>query len=543
MQSQLFVCWRLVARLRAGFENVSRFKRIALPLIALMLYAVMPVCAQRAGETNAAGAISTNTELVLVPVQVRDSAGTPLSGLHQSDFVLRSDGKVQPIKIFEESGAAPDIKTSLARTAASSAGPAQEFSNVPEGGLPQHLLIIAVDWINSPYLEEGNSQYVEQGWAQQELLKYFSKGLPGQPFALVAMTEDGLVQIHSFSSDPRELLEAIRDEHRKLAKSERTKNRALLDLSTALTRRAEAAEQESVETTAIEATLLCFLQLEEAYAGIPGRKSLIWLSDDPPDTPAMADILNRGNIALYPVNLRGVPVDLHYLAEFPVPPPPAMPTQDNGMRELASQTGGRYCYAMETCIDQAIEDSTNYYLLGFYVAQQDRKPGWHKLKVNLMYSRGKVYARSGYYLEPRNASGKGEMLSDLIAAANAQIAYTGVAFSVQRLTESVGLPASDVGFRIRVPATSVLLQSGQQNLSYEIAMVALSAKGEPTAAAKTIRLDMNAEQTEHALKQGWRYDETLSKPASATAVKFIIRDNGTGKIGSVVVPITQSAGG
>lgn len=80
----------------------------------------------------------------------------------------------------------------------------------------------------------------------------------------------------------------------------------------------------------------------------------------------------------------------------------------------------------------------------------------------------------------------------------------------------------------------MLLQSGQRNLSYEIAMVALSQKGEPTAEAHTIRLDLNAEQTEHALTQGWRYDETLSKPDSA-AVKFIIRDNGTGNIGSVEI--------
>jgi VWFA-related protein len=535
MKPQLLGLQRMTARLLADFENISGLTRITLPLMALILGATIPICAQQAGETNGAGTLSANTELVLVPVLVTDYTGKPVPGLHQSDFVLHSDGKAQPIKIFEDSGAAPEVRTSLARRVAPSTAASQEFSTVPEGGMPQHLLIIPIDWINSPY--------VEQGWAQQELLKYFSKGTPEEPFALVAITENGLVQIHSFSSDPKALLESIREQHAKIGKAERKQKTAaeLRTPETKLMAMAAAAVQESVEMKAVNATVLSFEQLERAYAGIPGRKSLIWLSDKMPDVPAIAAILNRGNIALYPVNLRGVPVDIHYLTESTAvaPPPPAMPIEDNGMRELASQTGGRYCYAMETCIGQAIEDSTNYYLLGFYVAQQDRQPGWHKLSVQLTSNRGSVHARSGYYLEPRNAPGEGEMLSDLIAAANAQIAYTGVAFSVQRLTESIGLQASTVGFRIRVPATSVLLQSGQRNLSYEIAMVSLSQKGEPTAEAQTIRLDLNAERTERALTQGWRYDETLPRSGSVAAVKFIVRDNDTGNIGSVVVPLTQ----
>lgn len=348
------------------------------------------------------------------------------------------------------------------------------------------------------------------------------------------------MQIHSFSSDPKTLLEAIQNEHGKLGKTDK-KGRTydeLREKATELMRNAEV----HYEMKAGNATLLSFVQLEQAFAGIPGRKSLIWLSDEMPDVPATAAILNRGNIALYPVNIGGVQADAHYSAADVVPPPAPPATQDDdGARDLAAKTGGAYCKAtseLKTCVARAVDDSTNYYLLGFYVPQQGRVPGWHKLQVSLTSGREKVYSRSGYHLEPRTAATEDEIDYDLVAAANAQIAYTGIAFSVQRLTESIGLQASTVDFRIRVPATSVLLQSGQRTLSYEIAMVALSQKGEPTAEAHAIRLYLNAEQTEHALTQGWRYDETLSKPDSA-AVKFIIRDNGTGNLGSVVVPITK----
>lgn len=44
----------------------------------------------------------TSTELVLVPAQVKGHDGKPLLGLKQEDFVLRSDGKPQPIRVFEQ---------------------------------------------------------------------------------------------------------------------------------------------------------------------------------------------------------------------------------------------------------------------------------------------------------------------------------------------------------------------------------------------------------------------------------------------------------
>jgi VWFA-related protein len=490
-----------------------------------------------------AGTLLSNTELVMVPVQVRDASGKPLPKLSQSDFVLRADGKVQPIKIFEESGGLSEGTNPAGKPATTSGAAVQkEFSNVPEGGMPQQLLIIAIDRVNT--------SYVEQGRVRQELLKYFSKDLPEQPFELVAITSEGLVQIRSFSSDPKALLDALRHEHGKLGKSEQ-EHESVTDSAPQRCRFCGdeiGAYHNSVETKAINSTLRSFVQLEQAYAGTPGRKSVIWLSADMPDVEAIATILNRGNIALYPVNLGGIKADPQLLVEEQLNSD--IPKDDNGMRELASRTGGRYCIAMtelKTCIGQAVEDSANYYLLGFYVPQQDRKVGWHKLEVKLMSGYGKVRSRSGYYLEPRaTAPTETEIVTSLMTAAGAQIGYTGVAFSVERLADSPGsahAPSSPVGFRIRVPASSVLLESGQQNLSYEVAMVALSEKGDPTSALQTIRLDLNAEQTQHALAKGWRYDETVPPANSATAVKFIIRDNGTGKIGSVVVPMPTGVGG
>ncbi len=53
---------------------------------------------------------------------------------------------------------------------------------------------------------------------------------------------------------------------------------------------------------------------------------------------------------------------------------------------------------------------------------------------------------------------------------------------------------------------------------------------------------MNPETAQKALEKGWSLINTLSRDGSPTAVKVVIRDNGTGRIGSVTFPIDARTG-
>ena len=115
---------------------------------------------------------------------------------------------------------------------------------------------------------------------------------------------------------------------------------------------------------------------------------------------------------------------------------PDDPTE--GIKLLANKTGGKWCTAMtelKTCIDQAVQDSTSYYLLGFYVPQHDRKPGWHKLEVKLASGRDSVRSRPNYYLAPQTQPTTKQIGLSIRDAANAKIGYTGLAFTVERLPD------------------------------------------------------------------------------------------------------------
>ena len=96
--------------------------------------------------------------------------------------------------------------------------------------------------------------------------------------------------------------------------------------------------------------------------------------------------------------------------------------------------------------------------------------------------------------------------------------------------------------KILMPATSVLVTPGHPQLSYDIVSVPLDAKGDLATDLRVVHLNLSQQQTESALAKGWSFTDTT--PAmNAGAVKYLIRDNGTGRIGSVTVPLHTSAKG
>jgi VWFA-related protein len=561
-----------------------KLRTVLLLLLACQLLSVISLYAQQPSPAEQpAATVSTTTELVLVPVQVKGSDGKPRLNLKQEDFILKSDGKPQTISVFEESQAAAPRPASPTPPAKPNQ---QIYSSVPDGGMPQQLLIIAIDLVNTPFLEQGR--------ARQQLLKYLSQDLPSQPFALVAITKYGLRQIHSFSSDPAALAAALRRMEVSPTKEE-MQDVTLDTLGSGDQTQLQQAFQESeiygayAAKIAAEATLAGLSQIAQAYAGVPGRKSVIWLTGGLPmlltdpiaggvtgslngvDTDLVDrfqdtfSALNTANIAIYSVNLNGLSTGTpnyargnsyggnnrgatlgasqningtyrgmgHPLADDPT----------EGIKLLANKTGGKWCTAMtelKTCIDQAVQDSTSYYLLGFYVPQHDRKPGWHKVEVKLASGRDAVRSRPNYYLAPQTAPTTKQIGTMIRDAAVARIGYTGLAFTVERLPDDAA-GAATAKLRVHVPATSVLTPpAAQKTLAYDIAVVPLTATGDVINNIKFTHLNFSPEQTENSLSHGWSVNEPSPPLASTAAVKYIIRDTGTGRIGSVIVPLNTT---
>src|ERR1700719_41225 len=92
---------------------------------------------------------TSSTELVLIPTVVHDKSGSHISGLSKEEFVLKLDGKSQPLAIFEE------VKTDSNRLRRST-GENGTFSNINPSGSSQHhrVSIIVLDFVNTPFPDQ-----------------------------------------------------------------------------------------------------------------------------------------------------------------------------------------------------------------------------------------------------------------------------------------------------------------------------------------------------------------------------------------------------
>jgi len=136
----------------------------------------------------------SETVLLEVPVIVTDKSGNHVQGLSRTDFEILEAGKEQKISSFEE------IQTTRALLSAFPARAGEYRNDGASGDAPRALTIIALDTINTPYLD--------QIYGRKQLLKYLADNVQvGQSIGLVAITSRGVRVIHNLSSTISQTLE------------------------------------------------------------------------------------------------------------------------------------------------------------------------------------------------------------------------------------------------------------------------------------------------------------------------------------------------
>jgi VWFA-related protein len=287
----------------------------------------------------------SSAQAVALDVVVANTKGHPVQGVPKQDFSIKEDGRPQVISYFDE---VSDHKSDAPPSSEAKELAPNIFTNDHPRPDASSVALILYDQLNTPI--------VEQQRAKEELLKFLRNKPKDERFAFCVLSER-LQMIQGFTPEESLLVRAIKSQKGSLrynsmlsedAESQQTVDwltqgsmkliatnsnfttaaRTLLDTAGKIEEQDAQRRARDLETR-MWLTMDAFTQLARYLAGIPGRKSLIWLSGSFPlgifpevdlrnpntgnqsytdQVKQAVNLLAESHIALYPVDVRGLSV-------------------------------------------------------------------------------------------------------------------------------------------------------------------------------------------------------------------------------------------
>jgi VWFA-related protein len=536
-------------------------------------------------ENDAEVKFTAHTEMVLVPVLVTDKSGAHITGLKKEDFTVLENGAEQKIASFDE------IISDPHRYPRPKNPNPNEFSNSVAGPASNRRVTLMV-------LDLLNTRFMDQAYARQDLLKYLSQSVDQrEPTALYSLDRSGIHVIHDFTTDPRVLVAALHkvkgDALPMVANEtdmETLTGEASPDGSAGVDPSAVQNEAQQLQTLledsvlnfqsfqqrlAITYTLQAMQQVAQALSGFPGRKSLIWasggfpfsVSDNtmqlaPVGRDTLADVLplyehtwqllNDAQIALYPVDVKGLQVVV--MPGASVGNPGKNYGRNMSWRNLDTQaaletfadmTGGRAYFNSNDLVKgfrKAVDDSAEYYMLGYYLDRSKTKAGWRKLAVKVKREHVEVRARSGFFVTNATVDPENSRNSDISSALESPLDFTSLALVAR--WDKIG-PGTEPGkkhviYEIHLtPDSSVIDDSDNNHVSMDFMVVARTPDGKAVdqPSGKKIDAHLTPERLSAVRQLGLAYGGALDLAPGEYTVRFVVRDDLSGRVGSLSAPL------
>jgi VWFA-related protein len=501
-------------------------------------------------------AFRSETQLVQINVIVRDKNG-PVSKLTANDFVLSDKGKPQGIRVFSVSSSGKTEAQAL---------PAGTFSNRQKGADSGTVTIVLLDRLNTlsapgAELWESHSSGFEDhalGYAKQNLIEFVKEMDPKNRVALYSLAES-LTVLSDFSSD-REQLQEILTAYRATSITEREKAAPGTvhtpvpgDFNGSVDRERQVLANITNQDRA-QRTIAAFVAIANHAAGIPGRKNLIWLTANLPfPAGAAARVLSRANIAVYPVDARGLVTrgSAPGAIQQDMQMVPGMRTGSNGgdwmgsrptgidtMEDLAAQTGGHAFYNtnnLTEAIHRAVDDGAVTYTLGFYPDVLALDDKFHELKVHVKHAGYEVRYPKGYFAQKEMPVSEAQQQN--------------------LLQEAILSPLESSSIRLQAQVERGKANSIALAGSIDVRDLQLTAAGEGTLDLYVIQQDATGRVLEQKknrlnlrltpelyaayLKSGILFREAFEPKEGFVTMRLLVSDPRQARVGSLIIPVSE----
>jgi VWFA-related protein len=505
--------------------------------------------------------LRVNSDLVLTNVVVRDAkTGELVSGLTASDFSIYENGKQQRIETFDYENVDMAKPLSEATVSGLAVGPdlngqkAVVVAN-PED-LRNHRLIIMFFDLTSMQPEDLD-RAVE---AAQTFLK--TKMQAADLVALVSLG-DTLKVDRDFTADKDALINEV-------GAYNGTESQGFASGATADTNQSEdttsySADESEYNDLNTDRELFALRTVAQSLAKINEKKSLLFFSggiqrDGIENQASMRATINaavRANLSIYSVDTRGLQAvgplgdassgslrgNSAYSGRAAANNMSANFDTQEVMASLSTDTGGKAFFDSNDfapAFAQVQHDTSAFYAIGFRSTNPLRDGKYRKLTVRVKRQGVKLEYRPGYYApadfkhsgrEDREQQLEDQMASDLPAtdmAVYLDAMYFRLDDNRYYMPVSLLVPGSQIPF----------VKGGDKDkATLDILGEVIDEVKRPIGRVReTVKLNLN--ESLNARQKNIQYTTSFNLPAGKYQIKFVVRENQTGQMGSFIADVT-----
>ncbi len=515
--------------------------------------------------------LRTETELILVNVSVRDKNGNFVRDLKKEDFTLSEDGKQQEIVSLDVENtdsvvhAEPVPANLLGPLRAPSSAAAPQVRQITEGDLKDRRLILL-------FFDLTSMQPEEVARAAKSALEYVDKQMSPSDVVSVVSLSNSLTVNLDFTADREAVQNALQAFD--VGAGQGFESGLTGDIeATPDTAAAFTPDETEYNIFNADRRLQALRSIAETLSVVEERKSLVYFSgglertgiENQSELRAAVNAAIRANLAIYSVDVRGLQAIVPggearsaslrgtsvYSGQAMMKAYDSNFASQETLVTLAADTGGLALIDtnnFQPVFEKLREDTSFYYLIGYRSNNPARDGRFRRITVQVKSRPDlKLDFRRGYYAatdfahatkEDRERQLQEQLQSDLPSAdfpVYLSAGYFRLSDNRYFVPVSVVVPGSQIPF---------IRENQQDRATLDlIGLVRDEAKRPFGSIRDTVKLSVNTSQG--VQRKNVQYDSGFLLPPGKYVLKYVVRENQTGRTGSfetdIVVPDLKSA--
>ena len=548
---------------------------LATPCLFLLL-------AQVNGQDNVT--FTSDVHLVVIDVSVKDKSGKVIPDLKKTDFTLMEDGKPQQIGVFEFQKldseqplppvpATKDVKVAAAIVPAAPAPVAPAAPKPTSSGLsgnPKPIIRFQDRRLVAMLFDFSTMPTADQARAQKNALEFLEHQLKPADLVAIMTAGTGPLKIEQdFTDDKDRLVEVIK----KFSIGEASDLAGLSgnggdSTSGEDTGTAFNADETEFNIFNNDRKLVTLQSAAKLLAAFPEKKALLYFSsgleqtqgsqglgnDNQAQLESAVNAAKRANVAFYPIDTRGL------IATAPAGDASSAggrgssaftganvssraASRDNSqetLSTLASDTGGKLFVDdndLALGMERARDDISSYYILGYYSNNGKLDGKYRRVTVKLNGNlNAKLDYKGGYFgdkdFKKFTSSDKENQLESALMLGDP---LTDLSISGELDYFRLARDRYFVPFSVKIPGSEIALAKSKGNAQTELEFIG-QLRDDHDKLVGVVRDGYKLKLAEHtAAELSARpigYDTGFVVPPGTYKLKFLARENETGKMGT-----------